>query len=132
MIQEVNDSNLYYFNNILKSEFNSLYEKNTFSKDFVFISENELVGIISYSLIYDRIELNYIYVNNNKRNMGIASKLMLHMIEEGIRNNIKNITLEVNVNNKEAISLYEKFGFVVVAVRPNYYNGEDGYLMIRE
>lgn len=132
MVQEVNDSNLYYFYNILKCEFNSSYEKNDFSKDFVFILENQIVGLISYSLIYDRIELNYIYVDKSKRNFGIASKLMLHMIEDGSENNIKNITLEVNVNNKEAITLYKKFGFIVATIRSNYYNGEDGYLMIRE
>jgi len=64
--------------------------------------------------------------------MGIASKLMLHMIEDGEKNNIKNVTLEVNVNNKEAIALYKKYGFVICATRQGYYNGEDGYLMIRE
>lgn len=132
MILGVNDSNLYYLNYILKHEFNSSYKKNEFSRDFIFILDEEPVGLISYSLIYDRIELNYIYVDKSKRNFGIASKLMLHMIEDGSENNIKNITLEVNVNNKEAIALYKKFGFVVVTIRANYYNGEDAYLMIRE
>jgi len=132
MIQEVNDKNLSYILDILKKEFHVSYQKDTFSKEFVYILENEIVGIIIYSLIYDRMELNYIYVDKSKRNMGIASKLMLHMIEDGEKNNIKNVTLEVNVNNKEAIALYKKYGFVICATRQGYYNGEDGYLMIRE
>ena len=46
--------------------------------------------------------------------------------------NLKNITLEVNINNSIAISMYEKYGFAVVATRKGYYHGQDGYLMIRE
>lgn len=132
MIQEVDNKNLSYILDILKKEFHISYEKDAFSKEFIYILENEIVGIITYSLIYDRMELNYIYVDKSKRNMGIASKLLLHMLEDGEENNVKNITLEVNINNKEAIALYKKYGFVVGAVRQGYYNGEDGYLMIRE
>lgn len=132
MIEETNDNQLSYIQNILKKEFHISYERDAFSKEFTYVVENQIVGIIIYSLIYDRIELNYIYVDKLHRNNGIAGKLMLHMINDGITNNVKNITLEVNINNKEAISLYTKYGFEIVATRKNYYNGQDGYLMIRE
>lgn len=132
MIQEVDEKNLFYIQNILKREFDVSYTKDAFSKEFVYIVEKEIVGLIAYSLIYDRIELNYIYVDKDKRNMGIASRLLQQMILDGTKNNIRNITLEVNVNNLEAISLYNKYDFVIVTKRKGYYNGEDGYLMIRE
>ena len=41
------------------------------------------------------------------------------------------ITLEVNVNNKAAIALYEKFNFEVICKRIFYYGNEDAYLMGR-
>lgn len=132
MIQEVDDQKLSYVQIILKNEFHVSYIRDAFSKEFVYVEGNKIQGLIVYSLIYDRIELNYVYVDETKRNFGIASKLMLHMIEDGTLNGVNNITLEVNVNNVEAISLYKKHGFVIVATRKGYYNGQDGYLMIRE
>lgn len=129
MIRELRSKELSYIQNILRREFNVSYKEDIFSKEFVYVLENQIVGFVIYSLIYDRIELNYIYVDKENRNNGIASKLISYMISQ---NDFQNITLEVNINNKEAISLYKKHGFSVCATRKNYYNGEDGYLMIRK
>ena len=85
-----------------------------------------------YSLIYDRIELNYIYVDISYRKKGVASKLMQKMIEDGINEKVINITLEVNQNNKYAIKLYEKYNFTIGAIREKYYQNDNAYLMIRE
>ena len=41
------------------------------------------------------------------------------------------ITLEVDVDNKAALALYQKFGFEVISIRKGYYNGQDAYLMGR-
>jgi ribosomal-protein-alanine N-acetyltransferase len=40
-------------------------------------------------------------------------------------------TLEVRVSNKDAIAMYERFGFRSAGVRPRYYhdNGEDALIM---
>lgn len=132
MIDVVNDKELVYIKKILKEQFNISYERGAFSREIAYKINNQIIGIIIYDFIYDRIELDYIYVDISKRNMGIASKLMSYMIADGKNSNASNITLEVNVNNEEAIALYKKFDFNVVATRKNYYNNEDGYLMIRE
>ena len=46
----------------------------------------------------------------------------------------RNINLEVRVSNQKAIYFYQHFGFVVAAVRKQYYSdtNEDAYLMIKE
>lgn len=44
--------------------------------------------------------------------------------------NLNSITLEVNENNKIAISLYEKFKFEICGKRKNYYNGTDNALIM--
>jgi len=62
------------------------------------------------------------------RRKKIASILIDKMLEE----NINDISLEVNVNNNEAIQLYKKYGFEIVSKRKNYYQNEDAYLMIRK
>ena len=112
------------------NEFNVDYLniENPFLKNFVYLFNGEVVGLISYSLIYDRIELEYIWVKDSYRNRGLASKMMDKMFEE----NVKNITLEVRISNLSAINLYKKYGFVVASLRHNYYGDEDAYLMVRE
>ena len=118
----------YLSNNIKEFNIDYLKKENPFLKNYIFLKNNEPIGLISYSLIYDRIELEYIWVHIEHRKKGIASKLMDIMIDE----DVKNITLEVNVNNKGAIKLYEKYGFKIVSVREKYYGNDDAYLMIRE
>ena len=118
----------YLKNNIKEFDIEYLKKENPFLKNYVFIKSNEPIGLISYSLIYDRIELEYIWVSFEHRKKGIASKLMDKMLEE----NSNNITLEVRTTNESAINLYKKYNFKIVSTRKNYYGNEDAYLMIRE
>ena len=129
MITNYTDNYYEYLKENIK-EFNVEYLKkeNPFLKNYVYIENNEPIGLISYSLIYDRIELEYIWTSFEHRKKGIASKLMDKMLEE----NINNITLEVRTTNEGAINLYKKYNFKVVSTRKNYYGNEDAYLMIRE
>lgn len=130
MIKEYNEK--YY--DFLKSnitEFNVDYLRNVnpYLVNYVYVIDEIPVGLISYSIIYDRIELDYLWVKKDFRNSGIASLLLDFMF--GI-DNIINVTLEVCVENFDAISLYKKKNFKIVSIRKNYYNGKDAYLMIRE
>lgn len=132
MIEKVNDKHLDFIVNVLRDEFDVKYSKTDYSKEYVYISDNEIAGFIIYDYIYDRIELDYIYVLPNKRKDGIASKLMEHMIEFSNEVNSINITLEVSENNIPACKLYQKYGFKICATRDRYYKNENAYLMIRE
>ncbi len=103
-----------------------------FKKVFVYELDSNVVGFIDYSIIYERVELNYIYVNEGYRNKKIASKLMNWMIDDAISSGCENITLEVSISNLKAINLYEKNGFIKQAIRPNYYQASDGILMMKK
>ena len=94
--------------------------------------EKGILGVIVFEEIYERIELDYIIVDNSYRRRGIASKLMDFLIEYSNNNNIINITLEVNENNLSAINLYKKYRFEVVSRREKYYKDKDAILMIRK
>ena len=87
MIINYTDNYYEYLNNNIK-EFNIDYLKkeNPFLKNYIFLKNNEPIGLISYSLIYDRIELEYIWVHIEHRKKGIASKLMDIMIDEDVKN----------------------------------------------
>lgn len=129
MITNYTDNYYEYLKENIK-EFNVEYLKkeNPFLKNYVYLENNQPIGLISYSLIYDRIELEYIWTSFEHRKKGIASKLMDKMIEE----KVNNITLEVRTTNEGAINLYKKYNFKVVSTRKKYYGNEDAYLMIRE
>lgn len=116
-------------------ELKSFLEKNKiylnindpFSKNIIYV-DTDIVGFLNYSIMYERAELNYIFVLENFRNNKIASKMLNKMIENC--QICENITLEVRRNNNIAIKLYESFGFKEVAIRKNYYKDEDGILMM--
>ena len=132
MIREINEKDYVNVNNLLKN-FNYELTKESFNNDFlkVLVYEEECIkGILVYQYLYDRLEIDYIIVDNNYRNMGIASKLLNSL--ENTYENIDNITLEVRESNTSAISFYLKNGFKEIAKRKNYYKDEDGILMIKK
>jgi ribosomal-protein-alanine N-acetyltransferase len=102
---------------------------NPCSKKIEYVMENVVVGYLEYSLIYDRMEIDNFYVNEEYRNLGIGTKLLTYLENVAINYKVVNITLEVRVSNNIAINLYKKFGFSEVALRKYYYGDEDGILM---
>ena len=99
---------------------------NPFTKCIAYFDDT-LSGYIEYNAIYDTIDIVNVFVNEEKRNKGIGTKLLNYLIEHN--KDKKNITLEVNCENSIALKLYKKFGFEIVATRQGYYQGTDGYLM---
>ena len=75
--------------------------------------------------------MNYIWTDEVYRNRGFASRLINLMFEKCT--SLNNITLEVDINNNKAISLYHKLGFYDISIRKKYYlNGNDALLMLKE
>lgn len=98
----------------------------------VYLKDDKIIGYISYQIMYERAELNYIFVKEEERKKGIASKMLEYMLNNLKEENIETIDLEVNSLNKKAINLYQKYGFKTVSIRKKYYNGIDGFLMLKE
>ena len=124
-IQDIEEANL------LLSKFNYQIKKesfnNIFFKSLVYYN-NGIKGIIVYDLLYDRIEIEYIIVDDEYRKRGIGTLLLNEIEQKGI----KNITLEVRESNKAAIEFYKKNGYRIETIRKNYYGSENGYLMLKE
>lgn len=109
-----------------------IFELGPFEYLYVYEEHKKVVAFINYSIIYDRAELNYIYVCADFRCRHIASSLMTFFINDAIKKKCKNITLEVSENNLGGIHLYQKFGFVKIAIREKYYKDGNGILMLKE
>ena len=98
------------------------------SKYFVSKIDTEVFGYISYRVILDEVEIMNIVTREDARNMGIASSLLSYLIRNV---DASKFNLEVNENNKVAIKIYKKFGFVEVGERKNYYNnGEENAILM--
>lgn len=129
MIKKIED--LIIINELL-SNFNTKVDDIGVFTNYYAFYEDDLLGFISFDLIYDRAEINYIYTVEKARRKNIATKLFDFMVEKCKELNCKNITLEVRESNNSAISFYEKMGFKKSAIRENYYKNENGILMIKE
>ena len=106
-----------------------LNKDNPFLRRIEYTIDDNVVGYLEYSLIYDRMEIDDLKVLEEYRKMGIGTRLMSYVISLAIAYRVINITLEVRVSNEIAINLYKKFGFIEVAIRKYYYGDEDGILM---
>lgn len=121
MIKETTNKEL--INSFLK-HFDVEFSDNPFRKYVVY----DDVAILVYSEIYDRLEIDYIYVNEEHRKKGIADKLLNYLFSKYDYG----CSLEVRCDNIEAINLYRKHNFEIECIRNNYYGNIDGYLMIRK
>lgn len=122
MIKEINNIE------ILK-EFNIEKTDNPFINYIVYFDKDIPVGYIEYNKLYEKIDIVNIFVKESYRNRKIGSNMLEYLINKSKKENIENITLEVNIENTYAIKLYKKYNFKEVAIRKGYYNGIDGILM---
>jgi ribosomal-protein-alanine N-acetyltransferase len=91
--------------------------------------DDALLGYLVCSR-YDTVwHLMNVAVDPQRRRHGIATRLINRLFEEGGAHSP--YTLEVRVSNREAIVMYERFGFRSAGTRRGYYhdNGEDAVIM---
>lgn len=104
------------------------YFSNDYNVIYLDIEAGKIVGMIMAIILYESCEILNIVVEDNFRRKGIASNLMDTLISE-FPESIEILTLEVDVNNKNAIKLYQKFGLEIINTRKDYYENSDAYLM---
>lgn len=94
-------------------------------------NDNKIVGFLIAKNLIDSIDLEYILVDKNSRNMNIGSHMLNMLFDASKKLNITKIILEVRKSNITAINLYEKNGFKIIHKREKYYkdNLEDALIM---
>ena len=130
MIIELTNKNIQEIKNSFINEEEIIHEldNNPFGKYLIYKENNQVIGYIYYSDIYDRAEINQFEIELSHRSCGKGKKLLEKMIEVVD----KDITLEVKQDNLAAINLYKQQGFIEKAIRKGYYQGIDGILMERK
>ncbi len=101
---------------------------------FVAVEEKGIiVGYANFRIVSDEGEIERVAVHPDSRRRGYGRKLMEAMVEYSRKKGVRDMTLDVRVNNEKAINLYESCGFVEEGRRKDYYREptEDAIIMWR-
>lgn len=100
---------------------------------FLVAEYNEnFAGYVGLEWCLDEGNICNVAVSPDVRRAGVASALVTELQNAAKKRETAKLFLEVNENNVAAKSLYDKFGFVVLYVRPNYYRDAAAIVMVKE
>lgn len=120
LLVNINFEKLYNLESLLNSEYDKI---------FGYFEDNVLRAFIHVRVLYETVEIINIVVDPLYRRKGIATLLLKYIMNIKV---IKEILLEVNINNEVAIKTYEKNGFKVISERKNYYGSDTALIMKRD
>ncbi len=104
---------------------------NDMSLYFIARVDDKRAGYVGSWLTIPNAEILNLFVSKEYRGLKIGKRLMNEVIKICVIKSIEMLSLEVNINNKYAIKMYEDLGFKVSHIRKKYYdNKEDALLMI--
>lgn len=94
-------------------------------------SKEYIVGVAGFWVMVDEAHITTIGVRDAYRRRGVGEWLLISVIDMAMQLKTNMITLEVRVSNKQAQTLYNKYGFRPAGTRRGYYsdNGEDALIM---
>lgn len=89
-----------------------------------------LIAYVAFSVIAGEMEIMNIAAHPFHRRKGLGSRLLAEVLRLCRAEGVAEGFLEVRRSNTRAIDLYEKFGFIQIGTRKNYYpdNQEDALL----
>jgi len=96
--------------------------------------EHQLLAFCSAWFLADELHINTLAVREDARRRGHATRLLRFVFAEAVAAGAEHATLEVRRSNEAALRLYERFGFEVRGIRPNYYSQpvEDALILWQE
>ena len=96
---------------------------------YVATLNDEVIGFIMLTSLYETMELLYIMVDFKYQHNGYGTKLLDEVIKN--KKDETRIILEVRADNQNAIDFYNKNQFKMINIRKNYYNDTDAIIMER-
>ena len=92
---------------------------------------DQIVGFGGIWLMVDEAHITTFAVRKTWRRQGVGERLLIALLDLAEAHGGREATLEVRPSNHSARRLYEKYGFVLVGVRPHYYSddNEDALIM---
>ena len=104
--------------------------------NIAFVAVDEKDNVAGYGgmvMVLDEGQIVNIAVHPDYRRQKIGERIVSALLLYGEEKGISSFSLEVRESNAAAISLYEKFNFVSVGVRKNFYSKptENAIVMIK-
>ena len=98
-------------------------------KVFGLLLQNLVIGVCVFHVVLDEAQINFFVVNQEYREKGFGSYLMVYLIKQCEKLNINKLFLEVSQTNTTADKFYSRFDFSTVGIRRNYYkDGSDALI----
>ena len=96
--------------------------------------EGAVWGYVGSQTVMGETDMMNVAVHPLRRNQGIATALIVGLVEELRRQGSHCLTLEVRASNETAIRVYERLGFTELGRRKNYYRNprEDALILRKE
>ncbi len=96
--------------------------------------DGKVVGYIGSQTVMDASDMMNVAVHPDHRKQGIATALIVGLVEELRRKGSRSLTLEVRASNENAIRLYRMLDFQEIGCRKNYYRNprEDALILRKE
>ncbi len=113
---------------------NFLYEikDNEFATMYKLVLDEKIIGYVGYMRLYERAEITSIAVKREYQSKGYGKMLLEFVLDLAKKEGSEVISLEVRVDNKKALRLYEKYGFITMRKRSHYYSdGTDAFEMAK-
>ena len=96
-------------------DIDSINVKNNSSHVFVLLRNISVIGfLVLRPITKDCIELKRLYLSSSERGQRLGVYLLNYAIDFAQKNQYKSMRLETTSRFKEAVSLYKKFGFIVL------------------
>lgn len=106
--------------------------ENDFAKAYVYEIHNKIIGYISVTFDGEILEIMNFCVAKEYRRKKIASSLLNHIFTTYRQIGMKSAILEVRRSNLAALCLYEKYGFLKILVRKQYYSNLEDALVLQK
>lgn len=114
-----------------KASFDNELDNDSLAFYLIAESDGNIIGYAGLWFIEDEGHITNIAVHPQHRRKGVGGILLTKLMTYAEKAGLEHFTLEVRAGNKDAIELYEKYGFHVEGCRRGYYgnNGEDALIM---
>ena len=107
---------------------------NPLSLWLVAVDVERVAGYVGSQTVMEESDMMNVAVHPDYRKQGIATALIVGLVEELHKRGSHSLTLEVRASNETAISVYRKLDFQEVGRRKNYYRNprEDALILRKE
>lgn len=106
--------------------------EHAFSRYFVLEEEGEPLGYVACHHLFERLEVNGVYVEPKRRRQGYGRLLLEAVLAYAQEAGCERVLLEVRESNTAAIALYQNLNFTCIDKRAKYYHqpSEDALIML--